>query len=659
MAARFFARVMSLLVLVMPAAAFAADRVALVVANGGYAGRFSHLESPLNDAAIVEESLKNAGFSVTVVTDRSRNDLLRAIQAFGDQAVGKEVAVFYYSGHGLEVDGRNYLIPIGAQINEQRDVPIEGILLDDVRGQINQARIRVVVLDACRNNPFKKGSGGGLAGLSAASGEAVLFSTSPNTAAEDASGKYSPFARSFAKEIQAPGVEIGLAFRKIADDVLLETRARQEPANWIQLTGVPFFFVPSDGQADHGQSMERSATPAAVRPSSSRRGSAASSAGTVAFVGNAVDSSRNFLPGKDRGMPVASLEQESWDLCKFATTPGPCKAYVDRYKRGRFADLAQVRLGELAEAGRSTAPADRDEAIGPALAATSQTTGPNQSAGRGAGLTGITGITIGAMESALDCKLYAVTSGRSSVYADASRIAASQVWKTSLYRDCINHFAGIRDALSAALASSGTLSVGGGSVGTGGYTLAARISETTNGSSTTSVAGVGGGFGLASAGLGLEVSVTLRDKAGRIVFGAPIKQRLETASAVDTGSTLAGSSLSGDGVYATLQRQVAIAVARRVAFHFAPLTVLNVKDHKIQLNFGTPLLQSGDIVNVTSSDGFTAIRYRINSTSPGRAIAEKYSDGDEAQIRAGNIATFVDEDSGMDDQNRFERVELP
>lgn len=617
----------SLLFLAQPA--LAAKRVALVIGISKYVAT-KPLKNPVNDAALVARSLEQADFQTVTATDLTTEAFKDKLHEFHDMAQGADIAIVYYAGHGIGAKGTNWLIPSSAELHSAYDLDNEAIPLDRVVESTHGARLRMVILDACRNSPFGRNWASETRAVTVGLADQhyddilILYSAEPGSEATDGTGSDTPFASALAEHILDADLPIQLLGGKVRDGVLGATNGAQRPYFSGSVTGDPIYLIP-------GQHSAQTRNP----------------------------------------------EDEAWSLCKIALTALPCNGYLKRYPKGRFADLAQLRRSELANAGRrpltpqrtaemmpmgpAPDPVPRPQPVveaqpagTPASAYVAPAAAFAQSAGRG---TGLTAITIGALDSALDCKLYAVTSGASAAYADASRIAVSRVWKTSLYRDCVNHFAGVREALAAALGSSGTISVG-----SGGYTLSARISETSQTSNNTGVAGMSdgsSGFGVASAGLGLEVSVTVRDRAGKVVFGSPVRQRVETAGAVDTGSAFAGSSQSGEGIYSTLQRQVAIAVARRVAFHFTPLSVLAVKDRKVQLNFGAPLLQSGDIVNVTGSDGFTAIRYRVSTTSPDRAIAEKFSDGDESQIRAGNIATFVDEDSGMDNLNRFDRVELP
>jgi hypothetical protein len=270
-----------------------------------------------------------------------------------------------------------------------------------------------------------------------------------------------------------------------------------------------------------------------------------------------------------------------------------------------------------------------------------------------------------------ECHLYQGTSGSLSthsqsaagVYSDrhgVGAIAASESdatlnWTTFFYKDCANHFEGIRIAMQSALASSGEVTVGGG-----GLVLKGRLENVvTTGSQFQDQSITGNRYGVNNSGMLVTFNVTVADRAGRIVFGAPVSTEIETGSAVGSRGTYASSSISGEGVYAVLQQQVAKAAARAVAFHFRPMQVVNNSGQNIQLNYGAPLLEVGQIVSVTSPDGSASMRYRISSVGEQTALAQMQGGGgDDSRIVPGSRAAVLESgDPAL--REGMQRVELP
>lgn len=244
-----------------PAVALAAEpssppeiRVALVIGNSRYAN-VGALPNPRQDAALVADALKKSGFtSVTLLEDLGRDGFVSAIKTFQDQADKADWAAVYYAGHGVEVDGTNYLIPVDARLKSDRDVPDETIPLDRVMSAIEGAhKLKLVVLDACRNNPFApqmKLSGAhrsinrGLSRVEPVGATLVVYAAKEGTTAQDGDGADSPFATSFARRLEQPGVEINMALRFVRQDVLDQTGNQQEPFVYGSLPPTNFYFVP-------------------------------------------------------------------------------------------------------------------------------------------------------------------------------------------------------------------------------------------------------------------------------------------------------------------------------------------------------------------------------------------------------------------------------
>jgi hypothetical protein len=232
----------------------AENRVALVIGNGHYAN-VGALPNPRQDAALVAEALKKSGFtSVTLLDDLGRDAFVSAIKAFQDQADKADWAAIYYAGHGVEMDGTNYLIPVDAKLKNDRDVPDETIALDRVMSAISGAhKLRLVVLDACRNNPFasqmklsgaRRSIARGLSRVEPVGATLVVYAAKEGTTAQDGDGADSPFAVSFARRLEQPGVEINMALRFVRQDVLDQTGNQQEPFVYGSLPPTNFYFVP-------------------------------------------------------------------------------------------------------------------------------------------------------------------------------------------------------------------------------------------------------------------------------------------------------------------------------------------------------------------------------------------------------------------------------
>jgi uncharacterized caspase-like protein len=243
----------ALLLLCQPA--FAARRVALVIGNSAYQNAPT-LPNPVNDGAVIAATLKSAGFDVVDSRhDLGAVELRRALRDFSDRARDADIAVIYYAGHGLEVDGNNYLIPVDAKLERDADVYDEGVSLDRVLVAIEPAKqLRLVILDACRDNPFAKTMKRTLASRSIERGLAKVEPTSPNTliaysakagsTALDGDGKDSPFTVALSKHLTTPGLDVRRAFGYVRDDVLKTTGNRQEPFVYGSLGGEDVPLVP-------------------------------------------------------------------------------------------------------------------------------------------------------------------------------------------------------------------------------------------------------------------------------------------------------------------------------------------------------------------------------------------------------------------------------
>jgi uncharacterized caspase-like protein len=226
-------------------------RTALVIGNSQY-GAIDKLKNSERDARLVADTLNRLGFEeVKLVVDGSREAMTAALKTFADSAATADWAVIYYAGHGIEFDGNNYLVPVDVRYERDADIPKESIALDSVLNAVGRAtRLRLVILDACRENPFvtdiKKSDdssfGKGLARIEPESGTLVAFATKHGHVATDGDGADSPFALALVQRMQTPGLEVSQMFRLVHDQVYAATDKQQEPFTYGQLTAQQFYF---------------------------------------------------------------------------------------------------------------------------------------------------------------------------------------------------------------------------------------------------------------------------------------------------------------------------------------------------------------------------------------------------------------------------------
>ena len=231
------------------------QRIALVIGNGSY--REDPLANPVNDATDMAKVLRELGFEVILLKELDKRAMADAVEDFSRQLRPDGVGVFYYAGHGVQVNGENYLVPLRAQLNRQKDVEYDAYPLGKVLNVMEAAKtqVNIVIIDACRDNPFyrrwrsTRGSTS-VRGLSEVDlppeGTIIAFSTAPGNFAEDGQDqRNSPFTSNLLKQIQIPGLEVFTMFRRVREGVLKETDGQQRP--WIResLIGGSFFFKPT------------------------------------------------------------------------------------------------------------------------------------------------------------------------------------------------------------------------------------------------------------------------------------------------------------------------------------------------------------------------------------------------------------------------------
>ncbi len=224
-------------------------RTALVVGNADYS--FGALDNPINDAKAVAKSLKAAGFAVTLETDADQAEMQQAVTAFGDTLKQRGgVGLFYFAGHGVQMSGENYLLPVGGRIRGEQDIKTGAVTATEIVEAMATARngLNIVVLDACRNNPINKGSTRGLSRIDSNESLFVSYSTSPGAVALDGEGGNSPYTKYLATSIATPNLNIEETFKRTLKGVYVETKGEQIP--WISSTFFgDFVFRPKAGTA--------------------------------------------------------------------------------------------------------------------------------------------------------------------------------------------------------------------------------------------------------------------------------------------------------------------------------------------------------------------------------------------------------------------------
>jgi hypothetical protein len=265
------------LVLIFAAGDARADRrIALVVGNSNYTNPSLVLSNPKNDAQDVAAALRSLGFEVVQAIDANKRDMDSSMAKFARLATDSDAALFYYAGHALQYQGRNYLMPIDAEVEDEVSLRYQMIAIDDVRAALDRASgVKVMVLDACRNNPVadslrkklsgdNRGLGGvrGLARIDKTQGTVIAYSTAADDVAADGQGRNSPFTTAFLKRLQEPGLEIEQLFRRVAADVNSATGGRQRPETYVSLLS-DYYLNQTDRVAFDG--IKDSADPAVLR----------------------------------------------------------------------------------------------------------------------------------------------------------------------------------------------------------------------------------------------------------------------------------------------------------------------------------------------------------------------------------------------------------
>ena len=243
--------VLAVLSLGLLSSALAAERrVALVIGNAKY--KEAPLTNPVNDARDMAAALQRTGFEVIMALDATQKEMNRAIAKFGDRLQQDTVALFYYAGHGMQVRGKNYLIPIDAEIKSESSVRVESVDVDGVLDQLSTSDLNVVILDACRNNPFERRANrsvgaSGLAQMEAPKGSMIAYATAPGRTAADGDGRNGLYTQELLKQVQVQGLTLEQVFKNVRREVAKATRDAQIPWESSSMTG-DFYFNPGSRQ---------------------------------------------------------------------------------------------------------------------------------------------------------------------------------------------------------------------------------------------------------------------------------------------------------------------------------------------------------------------------------------------------------------------------
>jgi hypothetical protein len=221
-------------------------RIALVVGNANYKVR--PLRNPRNDADDMSRSLRSSGFEVIDLRDASLQQMRTGVRQFGDRLINNDVGLVYYSGHGVEVKGRNYFIPVNADVMREDEIADQGLDVSLILEKMNTAGkgVNILIVDACRDDPFGRSfrsSSRGLAQMDAPKGTIIAYATSPGKVASDGEGRNSPYTKNLVRAMQQPNRPIEQVFKDVRRAVQEETKNQQTPWENTSLSGDFYFRV--------------------------------------------------------------------------------------------------------------------------------------------------------------------------------------------------------------------------------------------------------------------------------------------------------------------------------------------------------------------------------------------------------------------------------
>jgi hypothetical protein len=286
-----------------------AKRIALVIGNGAYT-KAPPLKNPPNDARDMAATLRTLGFDVTSGINTNQRDMKRLIREFGQKLKTGGSGLFYYAGHGVQSKGRNYLVPVDADIQSEAEVEDSGVDASLVLNYMDDAQngLNIVILDACRNNPFARSfrsASEGLAQVDAPTGTLIAYATAPGRVASDGTGQNGLYTSELLKQMRVPGLSATEMFMRVRAEVMKQTGNKQVP--W----------------------------------------EASSLVGTFYFSGSKNDGSPATLPANEVKVDPMAFELSYWETIKNSTNADDFKAYLEKYPSGQFASLAKNRIASL------------------------------------------------------------------------------------------------------------------------------------------------------------------------------------------------------------------------------------------------------------------------------------------------------------------------
>ncbi len=299
-------------------------RHALIIGNAKYPT--GALTNPGNDARAMGETLQRLGFTVDVKYDLGSEDMRRAIADFGRRLAAGGVGLFYFAGHGVQIDGANYLLPVDAQIRSEVDVDVRGVSVRQVLSVLGRAdsAMNILILDACRDNPFVRNFRSGASGLAAPDniqaarngGTLVAFATSPQSVAQDNKNESNGlYTSELTKAMVVPGLTLEGVFKRVRTEVSRRSNGQQVPQDWSQLMGDDFYLLPRV---------------AAVAPTPT--------------------------PAPAPSRDDSAFELAFWDSIRDSDEKADYEAYLQKYPNGNFVPLARERLRRLQTAALPTQP---------------------------------------------------------------------------------------------------------------------------------------------------------------------------------------------------------------------------------------------------------------------------------------------------------------
>jgi hypothetical protein len=325
------------------------QRIALVIGNSNYQN-VAQLPNPANDAKAIAQLLNSAGFEVISATDLDHNQMIQVIQDFSAKISGhgqNTVAMIYYAGHGVQIAGENYLVPVDARISSEPDLINGSVRLVDLMATLETipSRMRIVILDACRNNPFPTLSetGRGLAIVDAPNGSIVGYSTAPGSEALDGAGDHSPYTAAFLREAHEKNLPIEQLFKRVRLDVNNSTNGQQTPWESSSLTSDFYFFGDTAVAATRAPAPAQTTVAADNLPSHASR-----QAYDYVLAENSIEDYQEYirlfpydpLCDRIRALLASLVQAKAWHNAVLANSPVAYKSFYDKYSNSPYAQNA-------------------------------------------------------------------------------------------------------------------------------------------------------------------------------------------------------------------------------------------------------------------------------------------------------------------------------